>query len=173
MDWLGYGYGGQQKQNWYDQAQVCKNGHLINSAMKKYPDDNKKFCPECGKETICTCEKCGNAIQGELHVEGVANFGGSIVPSFCKDCGAAFPWTKAKLEAAIELLKEDEELVAEDITKFENNIQDAMSDGPRTLLASTRIGKVLSKTTKFIGDGVRDILVDVLSEAAKKTIWPS
>ncbi|MDM5277158.1 DUF2321 domain-containing protein [Paenibacillus silvae] len=173
MDWSGYEYSGQQKQSWYDQAQICKNGHLINSTMKKYPEYSKKFCPKCGKETICTCENCGNAIQGELHVEGIIGFGDSTVPSYCKDCGTEFPWTKAKLEAAIELLKEDEELSEEDIKNFENNIHDAMSEGPRTTLAATRIGKVFKKTSTFIGEGVRDIIVDVLSETAKKTIWPS
>nr|WP_154957450.1 DUF2321 domain-containing protein [Paenibacillus xylanexedens] len=173
MDWTGYGYGGQQKPDWYDQAQICKNGHLINSAMKEYPESNKKFCPKCGKETICTCENCGNAIQGELHMEGVASFGDITIPSFCKDCGKEFPWTKAKLEAAIELLKEDEDLSPEDLENFENNIHDAMTDGPRTTLAATRLGKVFKKTSKLIGEGVRDIIVDVLSETAKKIIWPS
>ena len=44
-------------------------------------------------------------------------------------------------------------------------------DSPKTQVASLRFKKVMSKVGNSVASGVRDIVVDVLSEAAKKAIW--
>lgn len=46
--------------------------------------------------------------------------------------GQAFPWTERKLEAAIELLKETEELDQSDIDVFCAKIEDLINDNPNT-----------------------------------------
>ncbi|WP_327195535.1 DUF2321 domain-containing protein [Sphingobium sp. Ant17] len=44
-------------------------------------------------------------------------------------------------------------------------------DSPKTQVASLRFKKVMTKVGASVASGVRDIVVDVLSEAAKKAIW--
>jgi hypothetical protein len=51
------------RDNWYDVAQICLNGHVINDSVKKYPQHNKKFCDKCGVATINNCPNCNTEIQ--------------------------------------------------------------------------------------------------------------
>lgn len=46
-----------------------------------------------------------------------------------------------------------------------------MKDSPRVQVASLRFKQTMSKVGTSVASGVRDIVVDVLSEAAKKAIW--
>jgi len=46
-------------------------------------------------------------------------------------------------------------------------------DDPRTTVAATRFKKIISNVGKATADGFKDILVDVLSETAKKILWSS
>ena len=52
---------------WYDIAQICINGHVINSMSKSHPEHNKKFCDKCGAPTITNCPKCNTPIRGHYH----------------------------------------------------------------------------------------------------------
>ncbi len=52
---------------WYDTAQICINGHVINSMSKSHPEHNKKFCDKCGEPTITNCPKCNAPIRGHYH----------------------------------------------------------------------------------------------------------
>lgn len=156
--------------NWHDIAQICLNGHMINDSVKKYPEYNKNYCPDCGEKGISNCQKCNASIQGALHASGVMDFSKKEVPKFCMECGKPFPWTEERIKAAIELINEDDELSKEDMSKFEDNIADIVSDGPRTQLAATRLNKIIKNATSTVGSGVRDILVDIASETAKKLL---
>ena len=53
--------------NWYDTAQICINGHVINSMSISHPEHNKKFCDKCGALTITNCPKCNTPIKGHYH----------------------------------------------------------------------------------------------------------
>jgi len=53
--------------SWYDTAQICMNGHVINSMSKSHPEHNKKFCDKCGAPTINNCPKCNTPIRGHYH----------------------------------------------------------------------------------------------------------
>jgi hypothetical protein len=102
--------------SWYDTAQVCLNGHAVNDMVRAAPQLNKDFCTECGAPTITACQNCKAPIQGEYHVPGVFGFGAAYSPpSFCHKCGAAYPWTEAKLQAARELADELDELSPDEI----------------------------------------------------------
>jgi hypothetical protein len=52
---------------WYDTAQICINGHIINSMSKSHPEHNKKFCDKCGAQTITNCPNCNAPIRGYYH----------------------------------------------------------------------------------------------------------
>ena len=95
-----------------DIMQVCLSGHVINYKFVKKPEDNKDFCNRCGKKTITSCPnpKCDKPIR---HSHNSLYGDISPVPSFCKHCGGAFPWTRRaeakRLETEAKRLKEDTE----------------------------------------------------------------
>ena len=53
--------------SWYDTAQICTNGHVVNSMSKSHPEHNRKFCDKCGAPTITNCQNCKAPIRGHYH----------------------------------------------------------------------------------------------------------
>lgn len=41
----------------YDVQQVCENGYQITDCYKIHPEQQKKFCQECGAATIIACSR--------------------------------------------------------------------------------------------------------------------
>jgi hypothetical protein len=85
--------------NGYDVAQICRTGHVISDCAGSHPEDKKKFCPTCGQPTVMACESCSTPIEGRDLDSIVIGFP-FYAPKFCQECGAPFPWTKAREEAA-------------------------------------------------------------------------
>ena len=153
----------------YDVAQICVNGHEINSSSVKYPQYNKKFCDKCGAETITKCRQCGENIKGYYH--SFVSLAPYRIPSFCDNCGKSYPWTKSKIIAAQELAKEVEGLSKEERLILEKSIDDIVKDTPNGSVAALRFKKIMVKVGKNAADMFKDILVSIASEAAKKAIW--
>jgi len=187
---------------WYDTAQICINGHIINSMARSHPEHKKKFCDKCGAPTITNCPKCNTPIKGryyapskealpvsnvtgratgrtrkitrlEEHSMGTLNHTDLPLPVYCPDCGKPYPWTEAKLKAAQELSDELDDLSLEERQTLKNSLDDIIRDTPQTTVASTRFKRLVAKAGKTAVGGFRDILVDIASETAKKLIWPS
>ena len=161
--------------NWYDIAQICNNGHVINSQSVYRSEYNKEFCDKCGEPTITNCKKCNSPIRGYHHVPpmGTLDYTDLPLPKFCPDCGQPYPWTETKLKAAQELSDEIENLSPEEREMLKKSLDDIVRDTPQTTVAATRFKKLVTKAGPVVADGFRKILVDVLSETAKKIIWPS
>ncbi|WP_312027173.1 DUF2321 domain-containing protein [Cytobacillus firmus] len=159
-------------ESYYDIAQICKNGHLITDSFNESPQRRANHCSVCGEQTINCCSSCKASIRGEYNVPGVAVIGFSYdIPSFCHGCGAAYPWTQEKLEAAKELADLLDELTEEEQESLKKSLDELVKDGPRTVVATTKFKRILSKTGPEIATGFKDILIDVVSETVKKTIW--
>lgn len=158
---------------YYDIAQICLNGHLINSKARRYSLHNQKFCAQCGAATIMDCPNCKSPIRGRYEAQGIFVVGASDIeiPAFCLECGQAYPWTKVKIEAAKELAKELE-LPKKEQEALATSIDDIVSDNPRTALGATRFKKIMAKVGKESAASFRTILTSVVTEAAKKIIWP-
>lgn len=152
--------------NYYDVAQICLNGHVINSSSKKHPEHNKKFCDKCSTVTITNCPKCNTEIRGRYHVENVGSIDDYIVPAYCSNCGKPFPWTEAKIQTFKELIDEHTSLTAQEKDNMKKDIYDLANETPRTNLAITRLKKV----AKTLGEEVRKLVVDISSEAIKKIV---
>jgi hypothetical protein len=155
----------------YDIAQICLKGHVANHSYKKYPQHNKKFCDICGSPTITTCPKCNSEIQGEYHVEGVIGSSGYVTPAFCRNCGAPFPWTEAKIKAAHEFAQ-SLNLGKEDKRVLEESIDDIVITTATTAASANKFKTILSKAGKTTLETGKEILTDILAETAKKIIWP-
>lgn len=156
----------------YRVAQVCPNGHVATTAADQNPELREAFCSKCGEETIMQCPSCSASIRGDFYVEGVFGLGGDYEPpSFCHNCGSRFPWTERKIAGAVELVEAGAELSPEEVQQFRTDLTELTKDSPKTQVASLRFKKVMTKVGTSVASGVRDIVVDVLSEAAKKAIW--
>ena len=158
--------------SYYDIAQICINGHVINSMSNDYPQSNQNFCDKCGGESITKCPECSTNIRGYYHVPGAIGGFEYKAPSYCYNCGGSLPWTQSSLEAAAESADEIEELTDEEKVKLKETLPALVKDGPKTVVAESRFKKLMKKAGKDTYDGMRSILIDVVSEAVKKiSIW--
>lgn len=155
----------------FDIAQICLNGHLITDTASGHPEHRKDFCTECGERTITTCPNCNTSIKGEEYVPGVIGIFQYHKPKYCEKCGHAFPWTKRQSNAVKELIDLSDNLNSEEKSDFKTSIDDLIKSSPNTIVAQAKYKKYIVKAGSEIGKGIKDILVDVVSETVKKAIW--
>jgi hypothetical protein len=155
----------------YNSAQICLNGHVVNAFAIQRSESNQDFCATCGAKTIMKCPKCDGLIRGCAW--GAWDSDDYRRPANCIKCGSPLPWTEAQSQAAIDLFIEESGFTGDDAKGFEDAVHDAVKDGPRTQVAGSRIGKALKKVSKQTGKVFYDVVKDILSEAAKKAIWPN
>lgn len=156
----------------YDTALICLNGHISNQGIHTYPQDNGDYCTICGSKNIQTCSNCNAPIKGCFIGDAEAfEFGESLdsAPSFCYKCGNPYPWTEEKVKALKEAL-ELSSITDSEKEEFGKNLNDIIADTPRSNVAALKIKMIGSKVGKEVWSVVRDILVDIASETAKKTI---
>lgn len=155
----------------YRVAQICPNGHVATHSADRNPELREAYCSQCGEATLMQCPKCNAPIRGDYDVEGVFAVGHYEPPAFCHNCGTAFPWTERKIAGAVELVEAGTDLSAAEVQQFKADLTELTKDSPKTQAASLRFKKAMAKAGNSVASGVRDIVVDVLSEAAKKAIW--
>jgi hypothetical protein len=158
----------------YDVAQICMNGHVANPASRAYPDPQRKFCAHCGAPLVQHCKACGAEIKGiyvdinSLYTENPAR--SYRPPGYCEKCGEPFPWTESKIGAAKDLIELAEKLNDTEKATLAADLPDLVRDTPRTQVAATRFKKLAAKVGGGIAAALRDVIVDIASEAAKKVI---
>lgn len=154
----------------YMSAEVCLNGHSTTGGIEYSSELTAKFCATCGAETIRTCRSCTATIRGDYYVPGFLSTAEYTPPNHCYNCGAAFPWKIAKVEAAKEQVADIEELDANEKEQLQSAIDDLAAGGARTELAAGRFKRLMKKAGQSVGGGLYKIVVDVASEAAKKAL---
>jgi len=158
---------------YYLTAQVCLNGHVANKAMESDPHRNKAFCEKCGERTISKCPSCEKPIRGPYEVPVTFSMGLYEPPSFCLSCGSPFPWTTMRQETVLELLKQSGALTDDDLADLPGMLSDTIRDTPRATIGASRLQVMIKKAGPQVGSIIRDLLVNIVSESAKKLIWPS
>jgi len=153
----------------YDIAQICLNGHIINEGTKCYPEKTMDFCQKCGSKTITKCQNCNSDIRGGVYVNP-RQVRMEEVPRFCHSCGEPYPWIKTKIKEAKALTDEFEDISEAERDKFKSSIDDLIKD-KNTELVSIRFKKILPKVGEFAYRELKSILVDIISETAKKTVF--
>ncbi|MFC2007818.1 DUF2321 domain-containing protein [Chloroflexota bacterium] len=156
--------------NWYDTAQICINGHVITDSLATSPEVGQKFCNKCGAPTITHCQVCNASIRGFYHLESVIYSSNYKLPYFCYDCGKPYPWTEAKLKAAQEFSDMLEELSSEERDLLKKSLDYIVLDTPQTTVAANRIKMLATKLGKVAAEQLRELVVDIASETAKKII---
>ena len=155
----------------YDVAQICMNGHVITSMAGLYPENKKDFCIQCGEKTIMNCQNCDSPIKGYHDVPGVISFSEYVKPKYCENCGKPYPWTILLSDAAKELIELTDALNQEEKSDLQNSIDDLVRESPTTIVAQAKYKKYMGKVGGEIAKGLKDILVEVVSETVKKAIW--
>jgi len=147
--------------------QLCRNGHPTNYDSAKHPENNKNFCPTCGEATLLGCPDCGapiDDISGSSLSFRAANY--------CKNCGHSLPWTESALKAARELAQAQRNLSEAERDDLTASIGDLVKDTPTATLAARKTRAILDKAGPAVASMFRDILVDLVSETAKKILFP-
>jgi hypothetical protein len=154
----------------YDTAQICLNGHVVTGSSVSLPQFKKNFCDKCGAKTIDACPKCKAPIKGNYDAPGIS-IAPYSVPRFCDACGQPYPWTEARIKAAQDLSDELDKLTPEDKETLKKSIDDIIRDTLQTQVAATRFKKLVAKAGADAATALRQILMDIASETAKKAIW--
>jgi len=151
----------------FDTGQVCLNGHLITGDIADGTDT--KHCSKCGESTVTACQHCGTPIRGDRTYSGSFSFIERMtVQAYCHECGKPFPWTERAIAAAKELADEVDDIDDDDRQRAKDSFIALVSDTPQTTVAVARIRKLLSKASPMLRDGLKDVLVSIATEAAKK-----
>jgi hypothetical protein len=152
----------------YYNALICENGHVVSPWIDDHPGLETTFCSICGTKTLRTCPKCGQPIRG-IDRYTMTDY---IRPAYCSDCGLAFPWTVSAIEAVKELAARTEMEVM-DRTELPDLIESLVRQTPRTPVAALRMKGLLDKVGPLAAEGFKQILIGVVTEGAKKMVWPS
>lgn len=120
---------------------------------------------------IDKCPECGTSIR-EWNYGGVMVIGTPKYEraSYCKNCGKPYPWTKVAIEAAVDLIQEEEELDDVQRDKLVSSLPDIISETPKTQVAVVRFKKALLSAGKFTADALRQFAIDFGCELAKKQL---
>ena len=153
----------------YDVAQVCENGHVITAYFSSSPEHGKKFCDKCGAATLSQCPQCSTPIQGEYHGEVIFIGGPAFkAPRFCRNCGAAYPWTQSAMESLNSLTELADKLSAKERDQLRLAIDDLVRDTPRTQGAIATVKILAPKIGQEVWTGMKSILIEIATESAKK-----
>lgn len=153
---------------YYNEATICVNGHEINL----YRANAQPYCEKCGAKTISFCKHCNQPIHGEYECKDFADLAvGYHKPYYCWNCGKPYPWTERIIENAIEILALDETLSESDREMIKNAIPNLIVETPDTPISVAKYSKGLNNAADFVKSSLRQLLVDVVSETIKKSLF--
>ena len=149
----------------YDTAQICLNGHVINAQSRLQPSLNQPYCDKCGERTITVCPQCQIPIRGQLYNRAYKRV------AYCHFCGKPFPWTSAGLAAAEKLADMLESLNAGEREELKSSLPDLMAKTPSTPFAEVQFKRLMKKAGGGAVEAMKRILIDVVSESVRKTLF--
>lgn len=160
---------------YYDIAQICLNGHVINASTRTFPQSNSQFCGKCGSATIMRCSNCKSDIRGDYESSDVIDLTPSRyrAPAFCLQCGNPHPWTVASLQAAKDLAQDVEGLTSAERDVLTKSLDELVQDTPQAQGAALRFKRLGKKIGVEAAGAFKEILIGVVSETVKKSIWGS
>lgn len=154
--------------NPYHIAQICENGHVIHDFFDEYLHDNENFCTSCGAKTLTHCTNCNYFIRGKSFKND--EYEEYECPSYCYNCGNPYPWTESALEAAQELLILEDILSKDELNYFNENMSAIIIDTPKSKIIATKLKMFMDKASSTVVSTLKDIIVEIGSETAKKII---
>jgi hypothetical protein len=80
------------------------------------------------------------------------------------------PWTKAKLDAARQLVEFGDKLTTKGKELLKNTLDDIIAENPKTEMAAIKFKHTMATMGQETAKALRDITVDIASETAKKIL---
>jgi hypothetical protein len=156
----------------FDIQQVCLNGHQITPFCVRSPASRQAFCGSCGERTIFSCEECGAYLRGaNWKAEAAELFYQPPSPSaFCIECGKPHPWTRKKMNAALELANQVGKVDRVEMEELTESLPNLASDTPQSGLAVVRWKKFIGKAGGTIGPFIQKLITDIATEAVKRSM---
>jgi len=123
---------------------------------------------KCGQIAINKCVNCNGPIRGAA----ARVYGGYQLPGYCSECGKPFPWTAAAISAAKDYADILEGITTSEKEEIKLAIGELAAESPKQTVAAAKFRKIAAKAGQAALDGFQKILVAVVSETIKKSIWP-
>ena len=154
----------------YDIQQVCENGHQVIGCYSIRAEKRQDFCQKCGARTIIACPTCKKEIQGDrIQTDWGGNWNSiesADVPSFCRNCGEPYPWTKNKIMTAVQTFVEFGNLDENEKKTIEEDISNIARDVPQTELSARRLNRIWKKC----GNVGYELIMEFASRTAAKVL---
>src|SRR5438128_10214245 len=109
------------------------------------------------------------AIRGQIAGSMIVSF---PAPSFCHNCGEAYPWTARSLTAARELAEELENLGTEEKQILSKSLDDLVRDTPKTSVALVRFNNITRKAGGLAAEQLKSTLREIATESVKRALFP-
>ena len=148
----------------YDVQQVCLNGHQIRVAATA-SQLTQPSCPSCGEKTITACPECAAPIRGRYRARGAVSKCRVPVPTNCHACGAAYPWRRSAIAAAIDAL--ETELAGRVPSEVIALIPVIAAETARTEVAALQLRRMLRVLGQPAYDTAVKLIADVASDTAR------
>lgn len=97
--------------------------------------------------------------------------GASRVQGIRGNGGVRFPWIQRRLDVARMLVEEFEQLTDAERKQLVGTFPDLFVETPRTAAAELTFKRLILKAGKEAADAMRRILLDILSEAVRKSLF--
>lgn len=153
----------------YSRQRTCLNGHVISNHAEYEPV--QEFCAKCGVKSITECPRCKGYLRGADNRRAYVSH--PKPDAYCVHCGVALPWTESHFNAVREVASYIDGLNDADRRTLEEILPDLASrePTPRTELGIIKMKGLFKKGGSAFLEASNKLLVDVLSEAVKKSLF--
>lgn len=163
-----------RREAYYDVAQICLNGHVVNDSAKSNPKRNENYCRKCGAKTITACPNCNHEIRGYYHVPGVVSAGFEFpAPRFCSSCGKPYPWTETAIRVFKDLILKTKKLSSKEIEYLIENVENLFRDDVVAEITARKYTTILSKVKKEALNEIKELMIGFASEVGKRILFPT
>lgn len=152
----------------YYLRQTCLNGHVASNFVGATFGKLQPYCGKCGEKTIIECPSCNAPQRG--NIKNSIGVGSKTPLAFYTNCGKPYPWTERQIEAATEMVREEDRLTEEQKSTLESAFPELLADTPKTALAATRFKRIVAQTGGAFKAAMYKFIVDCTSETAKKIV---
>ena len=155
---------------------ICRSGHVVDFYVTDHarrigynpttytscPIDN--FCADCGSAVLLYCPSCSQPLPGFRGAFGVPE-----ADEFCRQCGAAFPWTsRQSLAARLRDPLANEQLDAHDRMEAQEALDTLTADDTSDAAKKRAVGRLKQLASAAWWGVANPVLVSVLSAEVRK-----
>lgn len=163
--------GGELYMGYQKYQQICLNGHQKTIHSETFQNPNQ-FCTKCGESIISCCPNCSSGILGYKEIPGVLQLGvKKKIPYYCNNCGKPYPWTNALIKNVDMILSLDSSISSIDKDFVTSSIPHFINETPTTPVSVVKTKTILTKASTIVKDSMYKILIDVVSESVKKSLF--